>query len=160
MTREQFIHHVEGTQSAFRRFLCALCCGDRQLADDIAQESYIKAWLSAGSISDAAKFKSWLFRIGYNTFLNNMRAERHTVGYDEVRNVSADDSADSEFRYQELYMALAGLPPKERTAVLLFYLEGYSVKEIAAMVDAGVDAVKQHLSRGRSHLRGIVTAEN
>ena len=47
MTREQFISHVESTQKAFRRFLVALCCGDTALADDIAQESYIKAYLPA-----------------------------------------------------------------------------------------------------------------
>ena len=52
MTREQFTAHVEATQKAFRRFLVALCCGDSALADDIAQESYIKAYLSCDSFSN------------------------------------------------------------------------------------------------------------
>lgn len=46
MTREEFIAKVECCQKAFRRFLAALCCGDTSLADDIAQESFIKAYLS------------------------------------------------------------------------------------------------------------------
>ena len=138
MTREQFIHHVEGTQSAFRRFLCALCCGDRQLADDIAQNRTLRLGCRLVQSSDAAKFKSWLFRIGYNTFLNSMRAERHTVGYDEVRECECRRLCRQRVSLSGAVYGFGGLPPKERTAVLLFYLEGYSVKEIAAMVDAGL----------------------
>ena len=73
MTREQFITHVEGTQKAFRRFLVALCCGDTQLADDIAQEAYIKAYLSCDSFNSPDKFNAWIFRIGYNTFIDHRR---------------------------------------------------------------------------------------
>ena len=62
MTREQFISHVESTQKAFRRFLVALCCGDTALADDIAQESYIKAYLSCDSFSNLEKFNAWIFK--------------------------------------------------------------------------------------------------
>ncbi len=64
MTREQFMTHVEGSQRAFRRFLVALCCGDSALADDIAQESYVKAYLSIDSLKDPGRFNAWLYRIG------------------------------------------------------------------------------------------------
>ena len=47
MNREQFISHIEDCQKPLRRFLTALCCGDSQLADDIAQEALIKAYLSS-----------------------------------------------------------------------------------------------------------------
>ena len=157
MTREQFIRHVEATQQAFRRFLVALCCGDKQLADDIAQESYMKAYLSSDSLSDQARFKSWLYRIGYTTFLNLRRAERMTLGYEDAVHLSSDTTADSSFKYQELYAALNRLPVKERTSILLFYLEGYAVKEIAGIVGVSQDAVRQHLSRGRSHLHSLLT---
>ncbi len=70
--------------------------------------------------------------------------------------VAAADSADSSFRYQALYAALDLLPARERTSLLLFYLEGYSVREISGIVGASQDAVKQYLSRGRSHLRGML----
>lgn len=56
MNREQFILQVELTSKAFRRFLVALCCGDSALADDVAQESYIKAYLSCGSSTNPEKF--------------------------------------------------------------------------------------------------------
>ena len=73
MVRELFILNIEGTQEELRRFLVALCCGDSQLADDIAQETLMKAYLSCDDIKDARKFKAWIFRIAYNTFLDQRR---------------------------------------------------------------------------------------
>jgi RNA polymerase sigma-70 factor (ECF subfamily) len=157
MTREQFISHVEGTQKAFRRFLVALCCGDSALADDIAQEAYIKAYLSCDSFNNPDKFNAWIFRIGYTTFLNHKRSEKIFADYDDVRHMTSSDTADSKFHYQELYAALNKLPDKERSSVLLFYMEGYSIKEIAEIEETSQDAVKQHLSRGRNHLRDILS---
>ena len=160
MNRGQFISAVEGTQRELRRFLVALCCGDSQLADDIAQETYIKAYMACDDVSGVDKFKAWIFRIGYNTFIDNRRSARNFNSYEEAREIPANESADSRFRYQDLYDALNRLPAKERTSVLLYYMEGYSVKEIAAIVEASEGAVKQHLSRGRNHLRGILTIDN
>lgn len=157
MTREQFIKHVEGTQKAFRRFLVALCCGDAALADDIAQDAYLKAYLSCDSFNNPDKFNAWIFKIGYNTFINHKRSERIFADYDEARNIMSADSTDSQFHYQELYTVLNKLPGKERTSVLLFYMEGYSIKEIAKIEETTQDAVKQHLSRGRNHLRGLLS---
>ncbi|MDE5869961.1 MAG: RNA polymerase sigma factor [Muribaculaceae bacterium] len=156
MTREQFISHVEATQNAFRRFLVALCCGDSMLADDIAQESFIKAYLSCADFKKPDKFNAWIFKIGYNTFLNHRRGERLTVGYEDAKGVFTKSEADSSFEYQELYSALNKLPPKERTSVLLYYMEGYSIKEIADIHECSQAAVKKHLSRGRFHLRGLL----
>lgn len=157
MTREQFISHVEATQKAFRRFLVALCCGDTELADDVAQESYIKAYLSCGSFSNLEKFNAWIFKIGYNTFINHKRGERPTVGYEHTNEIIAHDRADSSFAYQDLYEALSRIPAKERTSILLFYMQGYSIKEIAEIQETTQDAVKQHLSRGRTRLRGLLS---
>lgn len=157
MTRQQFTLHVESTQKAFRRFLVALCCGDSTLADDIAQESYVKAYLSCDSLNNLNKFNAWIYRIGYTTFINHKRSERINVDYEETRYLSAPDTADTAFRYQDLYQALNNLPDKERTSILLFYMEDYSIKEIADITGFSQDAIKQHLSRGRNHLRGLLT---
>lgn len=156
MTREQFTSHVEGIQKAFRRFLVALCCGNSSLADDIAQEALIKAYLSCDSFRDINKFNAWIWRIGYNTFISDRRAAKISVGYDSIMDRAAADSADSAFRYQALYAALNRIPDKERMAILLHYMEGYSVKEIADIIDASQDAVRQQLSRGRNHLRSVL----
>ncbi|MDE6121254.1 MAG: RNA polymerase sigma factor [Muribaculaceae bacterium] len=145
------------TQKAFRRFLVALCCGDTQLADDIAQESYLKAYLALDTLKDSDKIRGWLYRIGYNTFLSHRRSERPTADYDEARTLAAPDASDGAFRYQELYAALNRLPSRERTAILLFYIEGYQTKEIAEIVEASEEAVRQQLSRGRNHLKQYMT---
>lgn len=159
MTREQFISKVEATQKALRRFLVALCCGDGDLADDIAQESYIKAYLSCGSFGNLEKFNPWIFRIAYNTFINHRRSRRLTTNIVEAARVPANDGADSSFMYQDLYLALNRLTAKERIAVLLFYMQGYSIQEIAEIQEISQDAVKQQLSRGRTHLRNLLTDE-
>lgn len=156
MNRETFISEVEKSQKALRRFLTALCTGDSQLADDIAQETLIKAYLSCDDITDTSKFNAWVYKIAYNTFLNQKRRERKSVGYEEIENLKSENVSDDAFKYQSLYLALENLPDKERTGILLYYLENYSVKEIASIVDSTPDAVKQHLSRGRKHLREIL----
>ena len=71
----------------------------------------------------------------------------------------ASFAADRDFRYQPLYMALEELPPKERTAILLFYIKGYAIKEIAGIVDTTEDAVKKQLSRGRDKLKTLLKDE-
>lgn len=156
MTREQYIAQATATQRALRRFLVALCCGDAQLADDLAQEALMRAYLAADTLADPDKFRPWVYRIAYRAFLNQRRAERPTADIDEAASVATAEGADSAFRYQALYAALDRLPASERTALLLFYMEDYSVKEIASVVDASADAVKQHLSRGRNHLRMLL----
>ncbi len=137
----------------------ALCCGDSALADDLAQESYTKAYLSCDDFSNPEKFNAWIHRIGYNTFLNHKRGERLTSSYTEAAAIPAEAESDSAFRYQALYEALDRLNPKEWTCVLLYYMAGYSVKEIVEIQETTQDAVKQHLSRGRTHLRGLLTPD-
>jgi len=68
-------------------------------------------------------------------------------------------AAETPGDYQALYMALSQLSEKERTAISLFYMEGYSIKEIAEITDSNENAVKQQLSRGRSHLKTLMPDE-
>lgn len=157
MDREQFIHEVETTQRAFRRFLVALCCGDTALADDIAQESYLKAYVACEGVRDVRKFKSWLFRIGYTTYLNHRRSLRPIEDVTEAVGVASETKADGAFEYEALHEALSRIPSKERGIVLLFYMEGYSVREIASIVGTSESNVKQLLSRARAHLRRLLS---
>ena len=156
MTREQFITLVKSEQEALRGFLLALCCGKRDDADDIAQETLVKAYLSSAGYRDEGKFLAWLLKIARNTFLNHKASMRTLDDISAARSVASVATADSAFRHQELYMALATLSPKERSAVVMFYMSGYSVKEIADITDCTVDAVKKQLSRGRDNLKTIL----
>ncbi|MBQ6070910.1 MAG: sigma-70 family RNA polymerase sigma factor, partial [Bacteroidales bacterium] len=75
---------------------------------------------------------------------------------DAAEQMPGGPGADDAFQYQELYEAIGTLPLKEKSAVLLFYVSGYSVKEIAKITGGSQLAVKQQLSRGRVKLRQIL----
>ena len=160
MTSERFIELVKPEQEPLRRFLLGLCCGDSATADDIAQDALVRAYVASGLFMGLAKFRTWLFRIAYNCFVDYTRRRKETLsameGGPELRVASAD-SADSSFRYQQLYMALERLPEKERAAIVLFYFEDRSIKDIASILDMPAGTVKYHLSTGRNHLREYIT---
>ena len=160
MTREVFIAQVEREQEALRGFLLALCCGKKDDADDLAQDALVKAYLSCAGYQDQGKFRSWLYKIAYNTFLNHKASLRCTESIDEARTMVSSVSSDSEFEHQDLYLALRTLPLKERSAITLFYLNGYNIKEIAAITETSEDAVKKQLSRGRDKLKEQLKIEN
>ena len=159
MTREQFIVQVKNHEKSLRRFLMALCCGDSMLADDIAQESFMKAYMSMATLENPDSFRYWLFRIAHNTFLTHRRSHKLTVDYEEANVICSETESDSAFRYQHLHQALERLPFKVRTSVLLYYMEGYNVKETAEIIDSSQDAVRQHLTRGRKLLKELLEKE-
>ena len=156
MTSDQFIDLVRLEQEPLRRFLLALCSGDSALADDIAQEALVRAYVSSGSFLGRSKFKTWLFRIAYNCYIDHFRKktpQRADPQGFEAQNVPSGDAADSAFRYQQLYLALDRIPEKEKAVVVLHYFEDRSVKEIAAILEMPAGTVKYHLSMGRNHLK-------
>ena len=158
MTREEFITHVEREQEALRSFLFALCCGNKDEADDLAQDSLVKAYLSSAGYQDKGKFRSWLFKIAHNTFLNHKASQKTMESIDDAKISSSlpwGDERGAE-SYEDLYLALSTLPPKERSAITLFYLTGYNIKEIAQITDTSEDAVKKQLSRGRDKLKELI----
>jgi RNA polymerase sigma-70 factor (ECF subfamily) len=160
VTREAFITYVEHEQEALRSFLFALCCGNKDEADDLAQDTLVKAYLSSAGYQDKGKFRSWLFKIAHNTFLNHRASQHYTENIDDDRIKSLPLGGDGEGSFEDLYLALRTLPPKERSAITLFYLTGYNVKEIAQITATSEDAVKKQLSRGRDKLRSTLNIEH
>ena len=112
MTRDVFIALVEREQEALRGFLLALCCGNKSDADDLAQDSLVKAYLSSVGYQEKGRFRSWVFKIAYNTFLNHKASCRTMDTLDEARKIISSQSAESSFEHQDLYLALRTLPPK------------------------------------------------
>ena len=99
MTREVFITHVEREQEALRSFLLALCCGKKDDADDLAQDALVKAYLSSAGYQEKGKFRAWIFKIAYNTFLNHKASFRITESIDEARMLVSSTSAESSFEH-------------------------------------------------------------
>jgi len=154
MTQERFISLVRDQQEPLRRFLLALCAGDAALADDMAQDTLVRAYVASGSFLGLSKFSTWLFRIAYNCYLDHSRKARPAQApIREAESLPASDTSDRSFRYQQLYQALERLPEKEKAAIALFYFEDRSIKEISAILDMPQGTVKYQLSMGRAHLK-------
>ena len=160
MTQERFVELVKEEQEVLRRFLLALCCGERPLAEDLAQETLLKAWLASAQYVERYRFRTWLCKIAYRTYVDHLRRHAHTpLPLDETTSLPASEQSDDIFRHESLHRALARLPIKERTAVCLFYLEEQSIREIAIATGCSQLAVKQQLKRGREHLRNMLKNE-
>ena len=101
MNRNEFVRNVESCQKQVRRFLTALCCGDSTMADDIAQDSFVKAYLSCDNLTDDNKFMSWIYRIAYNTFISSRRVSL-------CNNISRRCSQYREQRYLRLGIQISG----------------------------------------------------
>lgn len=153
MTRDRFISEVRACQGQLRRFLASLC-GDAALADDIAQEALTRAYVTSGRF--IGNFKAWLFRIAYNCFIDHLRrSPGPSVDLDsrEAMRLTGGTASDASFEHEELQRALALIPEKERTAIVLFYFEDLPIKEISSIMGAPAGTVKYYLSVGRNHLK-------
>ena len=100
MSPEHFIDLVRVEQESLRRFLLALCGGDQALADDIAQDALVRAYVASGSFLGLSRFSTWLFRIAYNCYVDYHRKPGlQTVSSDsqQALAIPATDEADSGF---------------------------------------------------------------
>jgi RNA polymerase sigma-70 factor (ECF subfamily) len=141
-------------------------------AEDLLQETYLRAYRGFGGYQDGTNLKAWLYRILTNTFINQYRAKKRRFdesSLDETEDlflynrlggleaVSAGRSAEDElmdwFTDTEVKDALESLPEQFRMAVLLADVEGFSYKEIASILDIPIGTVMSRLHRGRKALQ-------
>ena len=116
---------VRKYQSPIRRFFLHQTLGDAQLSDDLAQDTFIRAYTSIGTFRGSAAFSTWLFRIAYNVFYDYRRGLRPSADdLDAVRPAAA--GADRSLG-MDVYGALARLPDAERTCVTLQLVDGYPI---------------------------------
>ena len=162
MNSERFIELVKINQEPLRRFLITLCCGNREEAEDIAQDALIKAYLSSPTFEERYKFSTWLFKIAYNTYLDRGKRAGSNVHFTVIGEdgwVPETSVEEDRFKYQNLYNALEQISERERTAILLHYIGGYSVKESAVIMNCSSGALKLLLMRGRNKLKELLDLE-
>ena len=154
MTREEFISNVRSEQKHLRMYLLGLC-GDPALADDLAQDCLMKAYLASSGYRSIFKFSTWLLKIAYNTFLDHQKLchVRKRSPLESAPEPNDGCTSDASFEYQSLYQALDSLAGKEKSAIMLFYIYGFSVREISVIMDESGQAVRKQLQRARLHLK-------
>lgn len=151
--RKAFSQLVEAYQSPIRRFFFNLTGGDEELSKDLAQDTFVKAWLNIGSFRAVAKFSTWLYRIAYNTFYDYVREGKPITSVDvKIFNERiVADMPDKDFGI-DFMQALLILKEEERTAMLLFFMEDQSINKISEIMGSLPGTVKSHLHRGKEKL--------
>ena len=141
-------------------------------AEDLLQETFVRAFSAFHQYQDGTNLKAWLYRILTNTFINSYRAKQRRPQESDLADVedlylyrrlggleavtagrSAEDELMDFFTDQEVKDAIEALPDQFRIAVLLADVEGFSYKEIAEIVDVPIGTVMSRLHRGRKALQ-------
>ena len=154
--RHAFGELVRRHQSPVRAFLARMTRGDAHRADDLAQETFLKAWQKLNTFRGDAKFSTWLFGIAFNEFRNGARSRKETATDDLTEpppepQVAATD-AGSRLRL-DLTEALKRLNSSERAAILLCCQNGLSHEEAAQVLGCPLGTVKTNILRGKEILR-------
>lgn len=138
--------------------LCWRLCGDRTLAEDLCQETFVNAWSGLPSFRGKAAFATWIHRVAVNAVLGHRRwsESRDDLRAEDLSTVepfSASTRDGLSTGELDLERAIAGLPEGARAVFVLHDVEGYRHREISEMTGIAVGTSKAHLHRARRLLR-------
>jgi len=133
---------------------------DRARAEELTQEAFIQAWRKLSSFRFDAAFSTWLYRLGVNTALMDLRGKRDEVNADDA---ALESAAGGEVPFcagerGDLERAVSKLPPRARAVLVLHDVEGWKHEEIAAELGMAVGSSKAQLHRARGLLRTTLEA--
>ena len=144
-----FVELMESQKLTMYKVARSYLRSDDDIADAI-QETILTCYEKLDSLENEQFFKTWLIRIVINECYTIMRREKRVVSLEDyTREETVSESED----YSDLYEAIGHLSDEARLSVTLYYMEGYSIKEIAKLMDTTESAVKNRLSRARAKLR-------
>ena len=148
-------HHARLHAHAWRILM------DSSAAEDVAQEVFLKLW-SGSARFDAARgaLVPWLLRITTNACLDARRRLKSIAPLEDAEIIADSAPGPEALAEQQLLMSrMATMPPRQRSALALFYLEGFTMAEIAEALETNAKAVEGLLSRGREGLRALVAED-
>jgi RNA polymerase sigma-70 factor (ECF subfamily) len=132
-------------------------CGDAVLAEDAAQEAFIRAWEHLASYEPRSAFRNWLYRIATNQALDQLRRDRPSVDIETVplRDPAhgPEGSLERNERAETVRQAVLALPAASRATLILREYEGLSYREIADTLDIPIGTVMSRLNYARQRLR-------
>ena len=161
---DSFSTLVERHQSDLRYSLRQMNGWDEALADDLAQETFIKAFQAMASYKADAKFSTWLYRIAYNQLTSHFRLARNreVTEVDDIVINTTDPAVNGEFSEQALHRDLARameqLPTQQRMVIHLYLHRQLTHQEICTIMQIPLGTVKTCISRGRAQLRDLLSS--
>ena len=140
---------------AFSRGLC----GRPDMADDLVQETLMKAWAAQERFEPGTSMRAWTFVILRNAYLTDMRRNRFRGEYDEnvaERILTAPAGQEEPIHLSDMHRALLTLPPERREALLLVGAGGFSYEEAANICGCAVGTIKSRVGRARATLNAML----
>lgn len=134
--------------------------GNPDVADDLVQDTLLKAWSARDRFVAGTSMKAWTFTILRNTYFSSMRRKKFTAEYDEIvaeRVLSVSAPQQDPLHLADLQRALMELSDDQREAVILVGAGGYSYEEAAEIAGCAIGTMKSRVSRARKTLEGILT---
>lgn len=148
-SRKAFGLLVKCHQEAVRRFFLSQTLGNKALSDDLAQETFVKAWTHISKFRGEASVQTWLLRIAYNVLYDYHRGYKPTEDLTSPQIRDCEESAPEAGLLMDLKEALAVLNDSERLCITLQLMEGESIEHIADITGLNEGTVKSQLSRGK-----------
>ncbi|MBC8037602.1 MAG: sigma-70 family RNA polymerase sigma factor [Rhizobiales bacterium] len=131
--------------------------------EDLAQEAFLKLWRNPGQVREAGALKGWLMRVASNAAIDRSRRRVHAdiEAVPEVADTMApaDKGIDRQAAVREIERRIAGLPDRQRLALLLVYYEGMSNIEAAAVMETSIEAIESLLARARRSLKDSLSGD-
>lgn len=149
--RRAFDALVRKRQERIRRFFLSQTGGDTQLSDDLAQDTFIKAYTGIQSFRSLSGFSTWLYRIACNVLYDYHRRLKPTEDIDDMPPSVSLQTSNGTARL-DINAALGVLKAEERLCLTLQLMEGQSLDRIAEITQMPYGTVKSHLSRGKAKL--------
>jgi RNA polymerase sigma-70 factor (ECF subfamily) len=134
--------------------LCVRLCNDRDMAEDLTQESFVLAWRKLGSFRGDSAFGSWLYRITTNAVLSYLRKNKPFINSLDIDALPEAGRGDGVLEQLSLEQAIGRLPDGARTVFVLYSLEGYTHDEISGLLGIAEGSSKAQLHRARQLLQG------
>ncbi len=134
---------------------------NRNEAEEVAQDAFVKAYHHLSKFNREAKFSTWLYRIVFNTAISSKRKHKHV--FQSIENTIVEytpgneGTLESTDKKKYVNQAMAKLSEADRTALSLFYLEEFSLDEIAAITDSAANTIKVRIHRARQRLADELT---
>ena len=149
MDKDAFAARVTAMQQSLYRVAASYLRGEADRLDAVC-EAVARAWEKRGTLRDERLFATWLTRILIRECVNIQRRQRRTVPVETLPEQAQEDESDA---VRSLREALETLPQRQRTMVVLHYMEDYDVREVARIMGTTRGAVCAGLSRARDALR-------